>query len=815
MPRLADAVTRLAGASLAICLFAMTARRAEAGEFAATSPIAAADETLELALVVNGYPTGEIGEFTLHAGALFARKDDLRDLGFKVSPDAATMQNGMVALSALPCMTTRLNQATQTLYVKASNDCLLPTVLEAGVRGGPGEVESGLGLTADYDVTGTKIAGYNTANGSFDLRLFSPRGVISSDMLAYAGASPRGPGTNEVIRLDSAYVYSDPDRLRQYSAGDFITGGLSWTRPVRLGGLQIDSDFALRPDLITFPMPSLSGSVAVPSAVDVLVNGEQLLSHQVQPGPFQIPQLPVMTGAGTIAMTVTNALGQQTTTTLPFYASAAMLAPGLQSYSAEIGVVRRNYGVVSNDYNNIAASATYRRGLSPYVTVEAHGEGSSGLFMGGAGAVVNVDNLGVINFAAAGSTGAGQAGTQFSFGAQRVGRIFSFSVSEILASRNFRDIAAVNGDPVVRRQINASAGFSLGWAGSVNVGYAGLDSDAAAEPVSFFAPAGSSLASGTSNSPRGEFISFVPAEHTHLVTASYSLPIYGASFYATGFRDLAGGNTGLLFGFTIPLGIRSSASAFLNSGSGAASEEVTATQTPETIGDWGYQVQGATGSPDHEFGELQYMSPWGMVSAGADRIGNQTALRTEVQGAFSLVDDELFASNTINDSFAVVDTNGVKGIHVLDENRLVGVTGSSGMILVPDLRAFEDNHISIDPADVPVDATVPFSGRVVRPQDRSGVVVRFPIRLTHGALLTLVDEKRKPLPIGSTATLVATGAAVPVGYDGEAFVVGLSLGRHRVVVVEPNGRSCTAMFNYRPVPGEIPNIGPLACEERQ
>ena len=121
-----------------------------------------------------------------------------------------------------------------------------------------------------------------------------------------APASPRGAGTYAAIRLDSTYVYSDPDTLRRYRLGDFITGGLGWTRPVRLGGVQVNSDFSMRPDLVTFPLPSVEGSVAVPSTVDVLVNSTRLLSRQVQPGPFQIPQLPVITGAGSgIADTTT------------------------------------------------------------------------------------------------------------------------------------------------------------------------------------------------------------------------------------------------------------------------------------------------------------------------------------------------------------------------------------------------------------------------------------------------------------------------------------------------------------------------------
>src|ERR1019366_7347347 len=142
---------------------------------------------------------------------------------------------------------------------------------------------------------------------------------------------------------------------------------------------------------------------------------------------------------------------------------------------------------------------------------------------------------------------------------------------------------------------------------------------------------------------------------------------------------------------------------------------------------------------DHEFAELQYKSPWALVSAGADRIDRQTALRATAQGAVSFADGGLFASNTINDSFAVVDTNGAKGIRVLADNREVGTTDAAGRLLVPDLRSFDLNHIAIEPTDVPVDATVPFTTREVRPQDRSGVVVRFPVKIGHGALLRLVD----------------------------------------------------------------------------
>jgi outer membrane usher protein len=794
---------RSAGAIVVVIFVVLTVRRAEA-----------ADQILLLEVVINGFDTGKIGEFVLRDGALFARREELTDLGFRVPEDVTKTGDGMVALSTLPGLTSHLDQPTQTLIVTATADRLLPQQLRTNApAAGSYHVESGTGATLNYDLTGM-YSSHNIAIGQLDLRIFSPWGVASSTALVYAGESPSGANM-AIIRLDSSYVYSDPDAGRRYHLGDFITGGLTWTRPVRLGGAQITADFSMRPDLVTFPLPVVSGTVAVPSTVDVLVNSTKLLSQQVPPGPFQVSQIPVVSGAGTITMKVTNVLGQQITTVLPYYTSANLLAPGLQTYTVEIGRVRRNYGMVSNDYGNLAGFATYRRGIATNLTLETHAEGTAHQYMVGGGLVINLFDFGVANVSAADSAGAGKPGAQISFGMQRLGRVFSFGANASFANHNFRDVAAMSGDPVPRRQISANAGLSLGRYGSFGLAYADIDRDVTPEPISYFvpgsyAPSSSSVPGGVTSFANG-VISFTPAMRTHLLTASYSAQAHGIALYASGFHDLVhnGSGTGILFGITIPLGARSSISAAADFAS-ANSQQIQAQQSVVSIGDWGYQAYANRDNSDHEFGELQYKSPWSLVSVGADHIDQQTTFRTEAQGAFSFVDGSLFASNTINDSFAIVDTNGMPGVHVLEENRPIGITGSDGKLLVPDLRSFDTNHLAIDPTDVPVDAVVPYVSRDVRPQDRSGAVVKFPIHASHGALLVLVDKSGKPLPLGSSATLQASGATVPVGYDGEAFVEDLG-NTNRLAVQFPSGQRCIVIFQYHPVAGKIPTIGPLTC----
>jgi len=762
---------------------------------ATANPATAAsnDEILYLDVQVNGRSIGKIGEFTLRHNALMARPDELRDLGFRAPESRAAETGGLVGLSDLPGLHWILDAENQVLRVTATDSALLPELLQPVGREPAGSrrvIESGTGVTLNYDTVGTFSGGQRGGSGSFEVRAFSPWGILSSEWLGYAGAGSPAAGATTGIRLDSAYTFADVNSLRRYSLGDFINGSLSWTRPVHLEGVQINSDFSMRPDLVTFPVPTITGSATVPSTVNVLTDGNLAASSQIAPGPFEVPQLPVVEGAGTISMTVTDAMGQQVTVTQPFYASSTMLAPGLQTFAVQAGLVRRDWGSVSDDYGKLAGTAVYRRGLTPRFTIEGSMEGTSGAFMAGAGGVAQIGNLGVINFAVAPSFGNGQAGAQFSAGAQRIGRVFSLGAAAIMADRNYRDVASMNGSGVPRKQLSAFNGLSLKRFGSAGLAYAAVNMDPSPVPLQQNAN---------------------PAQHSQIVSANYSLQIHHVFLYATEFRDLVNkGSSGLQIGLTIPFGKRNSVTA---SGGSNGSAQIDVQQPAPIVGEWGYQAYISAGDSTHVFAQGQYKSPEGLFTAGIDSDSGVTTLRLETQGAFSFVDGELFPSNSIYDSFAVVDTGAMAHVHVLQENRDVGSTNSSGRLLVPDMRAFDLNQISIAPTDIPPDVTIDVAARDVRPQDRSGVVLKFPIKFSHGALLRLVDESGVSVPLGSTAALRTTGVVVPVGYDGDAYVEDLS--PHNQLAVEfPDGHRCAVSFDYKPVAGEIPSIGPLRCLEK-
>ena len=438
----------------------------------------------------------------------------------------------------------------------------------------------------------------------------------------------------------------------------------------------------------------------------------------------------------------------------------------------------------------MAGTAVFRRGLSRRFTIEAGGEATPGQMMAGAGGDAQIGNLGEINFSAAVSAGTAKTGGQFQLGAQHIGRIFSAGGSAMIANRNYRDVAAMNGDGIVRRELSGFASLYQRRVGSFGIAYAGLNEDA---PTLV-------LQNG-----------FAAPQHSQVLSANYALQIKRVWLNANGFKNFAAtsGSSGFQVGVTIPFGRRSSVSADVTS---QGSIQAQVQRSAALVGDWGYNVYVSAGDSNRAFGQVQYKSPVALLTAGIDQSAGTTTLRTETQGAISWVDGGLFPSNTIYDSFAVVDTNPVKRVHVLEENRNIGNTGRSGRLLVPDMRSFDLNHIGVVATDVPPDVTLDDATKVMRPQDRSGVVVKFAVKVSHAALLKLVDEAGVDLPLGSTATLKSTGVMVPVGYDGEAYVEDLAA-HNELTLERPDGRHCSVEFDYRPIPGDVPTIGPLRCKE--
>ena len=748
---------------------------------ALASPLPAHADTLLLEVLVNGRSRAAAQEVDEQAGRLLVAADQLAALGIRTPAHA----EAQVDLTRLPGGHCRYDQAAQRLYLDLPDRDLVAQELRhdparpdaSGLRSDPAAV-------LNYDTQYTRASGQASTSTLASLRLLGGPGVLETSSL-----QTRSPTLDSTVRLDTTWSLADLDHLRSWKVGDVVNGGLGWTRPVRLAGVQMATNFGLRPDLVTYPRPGISSSVAVPSSVDIYVNGLHQLSGQVEPGPFEASQLPVATGSGDIAVVVKDASGRQTTQTLPFYTSSLLLSPGLDAVSVEAGSVRKHYASQSADYAQGAASFSWRHGASDHLTWESHLEASDTLAMGGAGLDWLLGQVGVLNLSLAGSRYQGQAGQQYGVGFSHASRVFNAGFSVLRADHAFNDLASANGDDRPGTSLRANLGWSLPGLGSLGVVFT-------KKRVNIYDDA--TLTSSN--------------VQTTALSVTYSRPLpWGAYGSITALHDYTGttGN-GLFLGLSIPFGDGATLSASSNRSGNSSYQTVQAERPAVERGDLGWRVSRETGDLDRDDLALSYKSPYGLVSGETERTGASTDWRAGAQGAVTLLGGHLFASNTIDDAFALVDTDGLANVTVRQENRDLGRTDRNGLLFVDQLRAFEDNHLSIEPGDVPLDVELGTDQLHLTPGDRSAVRAHFAVHRSQNATLHLRDTSRRPLPVGATATLQGSGEQALVGYDGEVFFQ--QVAAHDQVRVQAPGRpACSATFDYHAEPGRIPDIGPLTC----
>ncbi len=759
--------------------------QARAGEVPALKGAMLGDGTdLYLEVFMNGRAVGLIAAFKLMPdGRLTIAPDELAEIGLKADA-AATCDDGSIDITRLQGVTASYDVAGQRVMLTAPDAARLPRRIEARPALAEAEVspvEPGAVVNYTVYASGGRDESWRFEGVSALLegRAFGPWGRLSGAVLARSDAE-RGRWR----RLNTTWRWSDPSGPTTYAAGDVISGGLSWTRPVRLGGVQIRRNFGLRPDIVTQPMAALRGSADVPSTVEVYVDGARQFAADVDAGPFEVTNLPLVSGGGTARVVVRDALGRATVTETPFYATNTLLAEGRCDFSAELGVARRDFGSEQDSYDNrLFASGSLRYGVSDALTFEGHGEAGGGLIMGGAGFAARLGSLGAVSLAAAASRYDGATGTSVQARLEmdiEGARIFALSQRSSPGFADIASVTAVEGNASAPRAVDQVAvSFPEMWGdGSMTLSYTRLD---------------------RADMPEAQ-----------IVSANISQEVPGdAMIYLSAFADLSDEEAyGVFVGASMPLGpeMTLGGNLVVDAARVSAAAEIIQAETGEPGGyGWrvrvGDDVQAVRGTYRSEIARLE-----GSVWHGADGV-HATA---QAEGALVLTGSGLFASPRVDDAFVVVET-GVPGVEVQLENRFAGRTDSDGQLLVPGLRAYEVNRVSIDPGGLPAGADMAEVVREVTPADGAGTLLDFAVKATPAsALVTLRDETGAFVEPGATAVLAATGESFAVGYEGQVYVQGLGA-ENRLRVQRLSGALCSAVFAFsRAGTGQV-KLGDVVC----
>lgn len=690
----------------------------------------------------------------------------------------------LIAVDSIPGTRYQFDERAQSIALTFAPESLRGSMF--GIRTGgnaPAPKPPPWGGFLNYSLFGYASGDQSYASGLFEAGVFGPHGTgIASFGLNTAAA---GGQTRDAVRLDTTWRSDDPGSLRTTVVGDTISRPGFYGRPVRIGGLQYGTNFGLQPGYVTTPLLALKGTAALPSTVDVFVNNQRVGSQAVEPGPFEITNVPAVSGSGSIQLVVRDAFGQQQVISQSFYGSPVLLGAGLDDFAFSVGAQRRNYGIESFDYDGLQGSALWRRGLSDAITAEARAEADKTVRSAGLAADFRVGRLGIGSAGIAASQGDAGSGALGVAGFEHQGRRFSAGVRATVASERFRQA----GDDALivtpRRNLAAHAAVNLGPLGSLGAAWV---SQRFSDPAR-------------------------PGVDTGVLTWSTGLGAWGALTLSVSRISSPVRSTAVFAAISIPLGKQGMVAAAttareISGGSGLDRQTVSLQKAAPAYGEgFGFSLYsdsdrraqtGATLATRHAVlrGEV------------ADARGT-TAARVAVEGGIGVVGGHAFLSRPIVDSFALVSTGGVEGVSVTQENQPAGKTDRDGLLLITPLRAYLPNLIAVDPLSAPMGVGFGNTTQRITPMWRSGNVVEFDMRRGRSALVRLKLADGTPVPPAARVSNLDTGERLPVGLDGQVFMSGLPDAGARVRV-EWNHSACDVAVTPE---GNDPvlDLGPYTC----
>lgn len=665
-----------------------------------------------------------------------------------------------VSLAHAPGVTVAEDAKASALRIDAKPTDFATTILHVGRVVTDAPTPSNYGAFLNYNLSAQSTGGNASEGALLDLHAFGPIGSATSSFLY------RTPATNgaSAVRLDSYFEKDNPTSISTFRIGDSLTGASDWALPERFAGVQWATDFATRPDLVTFPLQSLAGTASVPSTVELFLNQSLLLRQNVPEGPFNIQQFPVITGNGELQMVVRNALGEEQTIEQPFYADASLLRPGMQSYSYEAGFERLNYGLVSNDYGHLLASGTDRLGITNDFTAAVHGELQPGVQTLGASAAFLISSLGVLSSSMAGSHSPDGGGGLLGLGFDHHGAVLDMGFRAQVTSRHFMQLGLVPGLLSPSSLLSAYAALSVARGGTLAFNV-------------------------TRQNQR---------QQTDLGVAglSYSQSLGPYGYFQLSVMHTSGATGGMMIGmnYTCPIGTRSSASVYAQRQEGDTQEIAQFQQNAPYGSGLGYRVLAGLGADQRGEADLTENTNTASYYVAVAHEAGLDAYQANATGSVALLGGGVHFTRQIPDSFGLVRVPGFANVRVYEDNQLVGETDANGNAFVPNLRSYQANTIQIEQADLPLDVDVSATSMTAIPYLNSGLVLTFPVRRIDNTSYTLVQANGAFVPAGSQA--VYEGKTYPVGFGGLVYVPTLTPSE-KLVVSWPTGHCATDLSMQR------------------
>ncbi|WP_151812644.1 fimbria/pilus outer membrane usher protein [Acinetobacter nosocomialis] len=737
-------------------------------------------------------------------GKLYIRSGDLKTL--RVKMDEHIPDSQWVCINELKGIQFKYLENEQSLNLQVPASMLTGYSVELS---GQQITSSGLLKMKPLNAAILNYSLYHTITNDESIFSGSAEGIFNSALgnfssgVLYNGSNETSYSHEKWVRLESKWQYVDPEKVRIYTLGDFISNSSDWGSSVRLAGFQWSSAYTQRGDIVTSALPQFSGSAALPSTLDLYVNQQKIYSGLVPSGPFDIKQLPFISG-NEVTLVTTDATGQQIITKKPYYFSSKILAKGINEFSVDVGVPRYNYGLYSNDYDDATfASGAIRYGYSNSLTLSGGVEASTdGLSNVGTGFAKNLFGVGVINADLAASQYKDENGYSALVGLEgRISKNISFNTSYRKVFDNYFDLARVS-------QIRYLKDNQITSEPQNYLSYSALADEIIRAGINYNFYAG-----------YGVYVGYNQIKYSDNSYKLLSANLSGSlnknwGFYSSAYKDYKNHKDyGIYFALRYTPSTRTNAITSVSSDSGRLTyrQEVFVLSQPKinSFGWGGYVERDQDAHTNNASIYGSYRARAAYLTGRYNRIGDNDQVALSATGSLVAAAGRIFAANEIGDGYAVV-TNAGPQSQIINGGVNLGETDKSGRFLIPSLMPYRENHIYLDPSYLPLNWNVKSTDQKTVVGYRQGTLVDFGAHQVISGLVRIVDKNNTPLLPGYSVRINGQQDAV-VGYDGEVFVPNL-LRQNKLEVDLLDHGTCQINFTYESKQYSAKKLGPYVCQ---
>ncbi len=572
---------------------------------------------------------------------------------------------------------------------------------------------------------------------------------------------------SKTTRLSTSFDIRFPEKFLKVTAGDNTSIFNSLLSSYRFGGLSIGSDFTERPDFIYWNVPTLKGSAALPSTVDLFINGISMYQQKVTPGYYALQSGASIQQGGQAQIVVEDVLGNRTVQSFPIYINNRLLKTGLNEYNLSLGKMRYNYDEDSNDYREFFSNLYFRRGINESTTLGTnvgYSKKNSNLSFLWTQAL---SKYALLDYSLTASRSDNETGYSNALSLSRDATYYSFGLMSKFNDRKFKTLGYTDYIDLTKMDnLVYLSLFKVPFLDSLNLNFV---------ERKYYQ---------TSQSNNRD---------TQIINVGFFKNINNKSTFSMSYFKNLTADKDNGFTFSYSYNFDNAKRLYIDHDTNADTSRLRYVENSVLAKNFDYVLGANRSGSDYSYNAFGlWKSAYGDLAVSHDQGERYHNTQLDYRGALVFLDNKFSLTKYVDNAFALVKVSDYKDIDVTRSLSLLGRTNDKGYMFVHDITPYVYTDLAFDQNQLPIEDVFEYSSKQLVALNQRGYVINFPIYKTKTIIVKLVDGNNQIFKQGSMVYVSSQeNEKYPIDSEGKVYLYGLKPDQYNLLIKTEGGASCT------------------------